>query len=74
MATFENERPEDSLPLFKNFRIAIDRTGTKDISGRNNYIHMIIHGEELREFNEFVSHNNGTENTHLKQIQEGLLG
>ena len=33
----------------------------------------MLHGEELREFDELDSQNNGSTNAHLKEIQEVLL-
>ena len=44
MAMFENFQPEDLLVLLKNFNISIDGTGNITISGRINYLHMILCG------------------------------
>ena len=74
MTTFENEQPEDFLMLMNNFKTAIEGTGTISVAGRINYLHTMLRGEALKEFDKFVSQNNGTTNAHLNHIQEVLLG
>ena len=39
-----------------------------------NDLYTILHGVALREFYKLASQNAGTNNAHLKFIQEGLLG
>ena len=54
----------------KNFKIVVDGTGTKTAAGKINYLHTLLRGEALREFDELASQNAGTNNTYLKFIQE----
>ena len=58
----------------KNFNRVVERTGTTTAAGNINYLRALLCGEELREFDKLASQNAGTNNTHLKFIQEGLLG
>ena len=74
MSSFEYGQPEDFLALLNNFRIVIDGTGTTSLSGQMNYLSTMLHVEDLREFDQSSSQNNGTTNAHLKHITEGLLG
>ena len=43
------------------------------VSGRINYLRNMLRGESLQELYELASQDNGTENAHLKFIQEVLL-
>ena len=43
-------------------------------SGHISYLHMMLHGNALREFNKLAIQNGGSTNNHLKIITEGLLG
>ena len=61
MVTFENGQPEDSLTLLNNFKTAIDRTRTTNVSSCIGYLLIILHGEYLREFNKLAIQNNVTE-------------
>ena len=74
MSTFKDVQPEEFLVLLKNFRIAIYGTGTTSPLGKINYLHTMLSGEALREFNGLPSQNSGTENSNLNHIKEGLLG
>ena len=58
----------------KNFNTTIDRTGPTLAAGKINYLRTLLRGEALLEFEELASHNTGTNNSHLKFIQESLLG
>ena len=57
----------------KNFGTAIDGTGTMSVPGRTNYLHNVLLGESLIEFDKLSSQVNGTTNDHLNFIKEGLL-
>ena len=48
MAVFENGQPEELLGFLKNFRKAIDGTGTTAVAGRINYLRTILCWEALR--------------------------
>ena len=72
--TFEHGQSEEFLQLVKNFKRAIDRTWTTTAAGRINYLHTLLHGEVLQNLDELDIQNAGTKNSHLKFIQEGLLG
>ena len=48
--------------------------GTKTVAERINYVHTLLHGEALREFDELSSQNTGTKNAHPRSIQETLIG
>ena len=74
MAVFKKVQPEELLGFLKNFKKAIDGTGTTTVAGWINHLHTMLRGGKLQEFDELASNNNGTTNTHLKQIQEDLLG
>ena len=61
--TFKNGKPEEFLQMMKDFKTAVDGTGTN----------TILHGEALREFDAITGQVRSTNNTHLKKIKEGLL-
>ena len=71
--TFNDVQPEEFLALLKNFKITIDGTGTSTLSGRISYLHTILRGQRLREFDKLQSHYGGPTNNHLNLIQEVLL-
>ena len=50
MSTLEYSQPEEFLALLNNFRITIDETGTMSPPGQINYLHTMLCGEDLREF------------------------
>ena len=47
-ATFENDKPEEFLTLMKNFKTAIDKTGTASAPRRINYLRNMLRGEALK--------------------------
>ena len=57
----------------KNFKTAIDGTGTTPAPVRINYIYTLLHVEDLLEFNELASQVNDTTNDHIHFIKKGLL-
>ena len=61
--TFKNGKLEEFLQITKDFKTAVDGTGTN----------TILHGEALREFDAITGQVRSTNNTHLKKIKEGLL-
>ena len=73
MIIFGNGKPKEFLQLLKNFNKSIDGTGTTTVARRINFLCTLLCGEAIREFDNLVSHNNGTTNPHLKEIQEVLL-
>ena len=70
IVTFEHGQPEEFLQLMKNFKRAIDGKGATTATWKIN----ILRGEVLQEFDELASQNTGSKNSHLKFIQEVLLG
>ena len=58
----------------KNFKRYFERTGTTKAAEKISYIRTLVCGEALQEFDELASQNAGTDNSHLKFIQEGSLG
>ena len=72
MNTFDDGQPEEFLSLLRNFKIAIDGTGTTTPSGRINYLCMMLCGQALRDFNKLKYQCGGATNNHLKLIQEVL--
>ena len=48
MDTFKDGQPEEFLYLLKNFKIAIDGTGTTTTSGWINYLRTMLHVKALR--------------------------
>ena len=65
MSTFEDGQPEEFLALLRNFKISIDVTGMTTDSGRVNYLHTMLRGTRLRDFDELALAGNLT-NNHLK--------
>ena len=45
--TFEHGQPEEFLQLMKNFKKAVDRTGTTAVSGEINYLRTMLLGKAL---------------------------
>ena len=74
IATFENGQPEELFVLMKNFKTAIDRTGTMLESVKISYLRNLLRGEALQEFYGLSIQNTGTKQLHLKFIQEVLYG
>ena len=58
----------------KKCKRAVDGTGTTTATSKTIYLLTIPRGEALREFDKLSSQNTGTNSTHLKFIQEGLIG
>ena len=58
----------------KNFKTAIDRTGTTSVAGWINYICMMLLGKSLSESYGLSSQNSAMASAHLKHIMEGLIG
>ena len=73
IVTFKHGQPEEFLQLIKNFKIAVDGTGTTTAAGKIHYLLTLLRRESLREFDKLSSQNAGTNVAHLKFIQEGLL-
>ena len=59
--------------MMKNFKTAIDRTGTTTVTRTIKYIRTLLSGEALREYDELASKVLGKTNDHLNFIKEGLL-
>ena len=60
--------------MMKNFKTAIDRTGTTTVTRTIKYIRTLISGEALREFDELASQVTGTKKALLNSTKEGFLG
>ena len=58
----------------KNFKTAIEGTGTMYAPGRINYLRTMLGGEYLQEIYELLSLVSGTTNACLKFIKKVLLG
>ena len=54
----------------KNFKRAVDGTRTTTAAGNIYYLHTLLLGESLLEFDKLARQNAGTKNIHLKFIQE----
>ena len=67
MSTFDNGQPEKFLAQIRNFKIAIDRTGTTTSTVQINYLRTIIHGKIPRGFDELSLQGNTT-NKQIKHI------
>ena len=50
IVTFEPGQPEQFFQLLKNFKRAVDWTGTTTAAGNINYLRTLLHGEALQEF------------------------
>ena len=72
MYTFDDGQPEEFLDLPRNWKITTDGTGTTSHSGWVDYLHTLLRGVSLKEFNELTLQGNTT-NNHLKHITEGLI-
>ena len=57
----------------KNFKTAIDRTGTTTATRTIKCLRTLPSGEDLREYDELESKVLGKTNDHLNFIKEGLL-
>ena len=66
MAVFKKIQPEELLLLLDNFKTVIDRTGTTTWSGWNNYLHKLLHRDELWEFDTLTSQNTGKSNLQIQ--------
>ena len=74
IVNFKHGQTKEFLQLIKNFKRAVDGTGTATTAGKINYLLTLLRGESLLEFDKLSSQNAGTNVAHLKFIQEGLLG
>ena len=54
---FEHGQLEEFLQLMKNFKRAVDRTGTTVTAGKINYLRTLLRGEALRKFDELARQN-----------------
>ena len=54
---FEHGQLEEFLQLMKNFKRAVDRTGTTVTAGKINYLRTLLRGEALRKFDALASQN-----------------
>ena len=72
--TFKHGQTEELLQLMKNVKRSVDDTGTTTRVGKINYPRTMLHGEAIRDFDELSCQDAGTKNTHLKFIQEVLVG
>ena len=72
MYTFGDEKPDEFLTLLRNFKIAIDRTGTNTHTVRINYLRTMLRGKSIRVFYELSLYGNAI-NNHIKRITEGLI-
>ena len=71
ISNFNDVKPEEFIKLMRNFKIAIDGTGRNSPSGRVKYLHTMLRGASLREYDELSLQLNIT-NNHLKHITGGL--
>ena len=72
--TFENDKPEEFLYIMKDSKTATDRTGTTFTTRKIQFLHTILRGESLREFDVLERQVGSKTNGNLKLIKEGLLG
>ena len=73
VCTFENGKPEEFLQNMKDFKTSTDGTGTTSATRKIKFLHTMLHGEALREFNITTSKLCNTTNGNLKLIKEVLL-
>ena len=71
ISTFNDVKPEEFLTLMRNFKIVIDGTGRNSPSGWIKYLHTMLRGSSLREYDELSLQLN-INNNHLKHITGGL--
>ena len=71
--TFANSKPEEFLQNTKDFKTGIYGTVTTSVPGKIQFLRTMLHREAPREFDVITSQIGSTNNTHLKQINEGLL-
>ena len=72
MTFFENRKPED-LPLFvRYFRNNIKATGATPASDRVHYLHTLLSGDSLHEFEILLEHIGCTTNRNLALVIFGL--
>ena len=73
MTIFENGSPEKILQFLTNIKKSIEGTGTMKVAGRTNFLQVLLRGETFQDLDNPEIQNNGTTNTHFKEIQEGLI-
>ena len=72
--TFKNGKPEEFLQMMKAFNTATDGTGTTSATGKIYFLHSMLHGEALREFDILADQVGKTTNGNLMLIKEVLPG
>ena len=71
--TFKNGKLEEFLQMIKDFKTGIDGTGNTSTTVKIQFLRKMLRGEGLRGFDVIAVQVGITNNTHLKQIKEGLL-
>ena len=71
--TFENGKPEEFLQIMKELDTTTDGKGTTPATGKIKFLHTMLQGEALREFDVIASQVGSTTNGHLKLIKECLI-
>ena len=52
---FDNRKPEEFLMFVQIFNMTIDALGTLTYNAKLQYIHTLVHGEALCQFDTFLS-------------------
>ena len=55
MNMFNYGQPEELFSLLRNFKVAVDGTGTTNPYGRINYLRTVLLGQELKDFDKLQS-------------------
>ena len=50
MALFDNGKPEEFLLFIKNFNMTLEASGMLNSGAKIQYLHTLVHGEVLRQF------------------------
>ena len=72
MALFDNGKPEEFLLFIKNFNMTLEASGMLNSGAKIQYLHTLVHGEVLRQFDTLYADVGSTTSENLKYIILGL--
>ena len=70
--TFENGKLEEFLQITKDFKTAVDGTGTTSVTGENQFLRTILRREALSEFDVIAGQVGSTNNTYWISVISGM--
>ena len=72
MALFDNGDPEDFLLFVRNLNMNLEASGTLATYAKFQYLHTLVRGKSLRQFEFLFSEGEGTDLLKLETIILGL--